>query len=48
LLTLSLNSLPALNTGTVVAGIFITSLVLGFLPSLAALALVSKVPKPTN
>ena len=46
--TLSLNSLPALNTGTVDAGIVIVSLVLGFLPSLAALSLTSKVPNPTK
>ena len=45
---LGFNSLPALNTGTVEAGMFIVSLVLGFLPSLAALSLVSKVPNPTN
>jgi len=48
LLTFSFNSFPALKTGTVDAGIVNGSLVLGFLPSLAALSLVSNVPNPTN
>ena len=37
-----------MNTGALDAGIFISSLVCGFLPFLALLFLTSKVPKPTN
>jgi len=37
-----------LNTGALEAGIFISALVKGFLPFLAALCLTSKVPNPTN
>ena len=48
LLTLSLRAFPALKAGTVHAGIFISSFVCGFNPVLAALFLVSKVPKPTS
>ncbi len=45
---MSLNSFPTLKTGTLDAGICISSFVLGFLPTLAALSLVSKVPNPTS
>ena len=48
LLTSSFKALPALNAGALEAGIFISSLVWGFLPFLALLFLTSKVPKPTN
>lgn len=48
LFTLSLRAFPALNEGVVVAVILISSPVCGFLPVLAALSLVSKVPNPTN
>ena len=48
LFTKSFNAFPALNTGAFDAGIFISSLVCGFLPFLAALFLTSKEPKPTN
>ena len=37
-----------MNTGALDAGIFISSLVCGFLPFLAALDLTSKDPNPTN
>lgn len=40
--------MPALNAGAVQAGIFKGSPVWGFLPVLAALSLVSNVPKPTS
>ena len=48
LLTASLNFLPAENAGTVLAAIFNSLPVCGFLPILAALFLASKVPKPTR
>ena len=48
LLTKSFKAFPALNTGALDAGIFISSLVCGFLPFLAALFLTSKEPNPTN
>lgn len=48
LLTSSFKALPALNAGALEVGIFISSLVWGFLPFLALLFLTSKVPKPTN
>ena len=48
LFTKSFKALPALNTGAFEAGIFISSLVCGFLPFLAALFLTSKEPNPTN
>ena len=48
MLTVSFKALPALNTGALEAGIFISALVWGFLPFLAALCLTSKVPNPTN
>ena len=38
--------MPNLNTGTVQAGILISSFVAGLIPVLAALFLASKVPKP--
>ena len=47
-LTASLNFLPAENAGTVLAAIFNSLPVCGFLPILAALFLDSKVPKPTR
>ena len=46
--TKSFKAFPALNTGALDAGIFISSLVCGFLPFLAALFLTSKEPNPTN
>ncbi len=48
LLTVSFNIFPTLKTGTVDAGIFISSLVLGFLPVLAALCFVSNTSNSTN
>ena len=47
-LTASLNFLPAENAGTVLAAIFNSLPVCGFLPILAALFLDSNVPKPTR
>ena len=47
-LTASLNFLPAENAGTVLAAIFNSLPVCGFLPILAALFLASNVPKPTK
>jgi hypothetical protein len=44
----SLKRLPAEKCGTVVAGILIDSLVLGFMPTRAARALGLKLPKPTS
>ena len=46
--TNSLNFLPAEKAGTVLAAIFNTAPVCGFLPVLAALLRGSKVPKPTK
>jgi len=40
------NFFPALNTGTVLAGMFNVSLVCGFKPVLAARRLLENVPKP--
>jgi len=49
LFIISLRPFPALKTGALEAGMSITcSGSLGFLPCLAALSLVSKVPNPTN
>ena len=48
LLTASFNLDPALNVTLVLAAILTTSPVLGFLPFLAALFEVPKVPKPVN
>jgi len=45
-LTASFNPFPALNFGVFIAGILIFSPVLGFLPSLAALAPTLNEPKP--
>ena len=47
-LTLSFKPLPALKPGTFDAAICIEAPVCGFLPSLAALCLTEKVPKPTS
>jgi hypothetical protein len=47
-LTASFNPFPALNFGVFIAGILIFSPVLGFLPSLAALAPTLNVPKPVR
>ena len=47
-LTNSLNFLPAEKAGTVLAAIFNSAPVCGFLPVLAALFLDSNVPKPTK
>lgn len=44
--TASANSAPALNLMTFFAGIWIFSLLLGFIPSLAGRSLMEKVPKP--
>ena len=47
-MTASESALPGLNLTTVLAAILIVAPVAGFLPSLAALSEVEKVPKPTN
>lgn len=41
-----MNFFPALNTGTVLAGMLIDSFVCGFKPVLAARRLLENVPKP--
>ena len=46
--TMSFRTLPALNTGTVEAGISMGSLVLGFRPTRAARFFTSNEPKPTS
>ena len=48
LFTTSLNFLPAVNTGAVLAAILIAAPVCGLRPVRAALFLASKVPKPTK
>ena len=47
-LTFTFSPLPALKPGTFDAAICIEAPVCGFLPSLAALCLTEKVPKPTS
>jgi hypothetical protein len=46
--TASLRALPALNCGTLVAGILMGSFVLGLCPVRAARFFASKIPKPTS
>src|SRR5574343_274385 len=46
--TAALNAVPAVNFGTVVAGIFSVAPVFGFLPVRAARLADLKVPKPTR
>ncbi len=48
LLTIALNSAPALNFATFLAAILIVAPVCGLRPSLAALLVTEKVPKPTK